>query len=138
MKRLFSTAKNPLATDLWLMFLRIFGGAFMITHGLPKLDKLMNGGEIAFYDPIGLGASFALTLAVFAELICAALLVIGLLTRFSSALLVITMSVAAFMAHAGDPFKLKEMALLYLLLFGTTLVTGAGRFSIDFLISGKK
>jgi putative oxidoreductase len=64
--------------------------------------------------------------------------VIGLLTRFSSALLVITMSVAAFMAHAGDPFKSKEMALLYLLLFGTTLVTGAGRFSIDFLISGKK
>lgn len=138
MKKLFSTAKHPTLTDLWILVLRVSAGAFMLTHGLPKLNKLLAGGEISFFDPIGLGATFALFLAVFAEVCGSFLVMLGLLTRFSSALLVITMAVAAFMAHAGDPFKSKEMALLYLLVFTTTLVTGGGRFSIDFLISGKK
>lgn len=138
MKRIFSTSKSPVAVDFWLLFLRVFGGAFMITHGLPKMEKLMAGGEISFYDPFGFGDTFALTLAVFAEVICASLLIIGLLTRPAAIFLVITMAVAAFMAHAGDPFGKKEMSLLYLLIYVTVLVTGAGRFSIDYLISGKK
>lgn len=138
MKRIFSTSKSPVAVDFWLLFLRVFGGAFMITHGLPKMEKLMVGGEISFYDPFGFGDTFALALAVFAEVICASLLIIGLLTRPAAIFLVITMAVAAFMAHAGDPFGKKEMSLLYLLIYVTVLVTGAGRFSIDYLISGKK
>lgn len=138
MKRIFSTSKSPVAVDFWLLFLRVFGGAFMITHGLPKMEKLMAGGEISFYDPFGFGDPFALALAVFAEVICASLLIIGLLTRPAAIFLVITMAVAAFMAHAGDPFGKKEMSLLYLLIYVTVLVTGAGRFSIDYLISGKK
>lgn len=138
MKRIFSTSKNPVAVDFWLLFLRVFGGAFMITHGLPKMEKLMAGGEISFYDPFGFGDTFALALAVFAEVICTSLLIIGLLTRPAAIFLVITMAVAAFMAHAGDPFGNKEMSLLYLLIYVTILVTGAGRFSIDYLISGKK
>ncbi|GAA0875511.1 DoxX family protein [Wandonia haliotis] len=138
MKRIFSTSKSPVAVDFWLLFLRVFGGAFMITHGLPKMEKLMAGGEISFYDPFGFGDTFALALAVFAEVICASLLIIGLLTRPAAIFLVITMAVAAFMAHAGDPFGKKEMSLLYLLIYVTVLVTGAGRFSIDYLISGKK
>lgn len=138
MKRIFSTSKSPVAVDFCLLFLRVFGGAFMITHGLPKMEKLMAGGEISFYDPFGFGDTFALTLAVFAEVICASLLIIGLLTRPAAIFLIITMAVAAFMAHAGDPFGKKEMSLLYLLIYVTVLVTGAGRFSIDYLISGKK
>lgn len=138
MKKLFSTAKHALLTDFWIVTLRISSGAFMLTHGLPKLNKLLDGGEISFYDPIGFGPGFALALTVLAEVCCSFLVMIGLLTRVSSALLVITMAVAAFMAHAGDPFKSKEMALMYLLVFATTLVSGGGRFSIDFLISGKK
>lgn len=138
MKRLFSTSKNALTIDLWLLFLRIFSGAFMITHGLPKFEKLIAGGEIKFYDPFGFGDTFALGLAVFAEFICASLLIIGLLTRPASLMLVITMAVAAFMVHAEDPFGKKEMALLYLLIYLTTLFAGAGRFSVDYLISGKK
>lgn len=138
MKRLFSTSKNALTIDLWLLFLRVFSGAFMITHGLPKFEKLMAGGEIQFYDPIGFGDTFALGLAVFAEFICASLLIIGLLTRPASLMLVITMAIAAFMVHAEDPFGKKEMALLYLLIYLTTMFTGAGRFSVDYLISGKK
>lgn len=138
MKRIFSTSKSLVAVDFWLLFLRVFGGAFMITHGLPKMEKLMAGGEISFYDPFGFGDTFALALAVFAEVICASLLIIGLLTRPAAIFLVITMAVAAFMAHAGDPFGKKEMSLLYLLIYVTVLVTGAGRFSIDYLISGKK
>ena len=138
MKRLFSTSKHAMTIDSWLLFLRIFSGAFMITHGLPKLQLLMSGNEITFFDPIGLGSGVALGLAVFAEVICAGMIVVGLLTRPASILLIITMSVAAFMKHAEDPFSSKEKALLYLLIFSTTLFVGAGRFSVDYLISGKK
>jgi putative oxidoreductase len=41
------------------------------------------------------------------------------------------MLVAAFVAHAGDPFGKKEMALLYLLVYITLFITGPGKYSID-------
>jgi putative oxidoreductase len=51
--------------------------------------------------------------------------------------LIITMSVAAFVAHGADPFGKKELALLYLVIYLFLLFAGSGKFSIDYLISRK-
>lgn len=138
MKKLFSTFYNTNAANVWLLLLRAGVAGLMLTHGFPKLQMLLNGGEIQFPDPLGVGSTLSLLLAVFAEAFCAVLLFLGLATRFASAVLAFTMGVAAFIIHAADPLGKKEMAILYLLIFLTLLVFGPGRYSLDNLISGGK
>jgi putative oxidoreductase len=110
----------------------------MITHGLPKLTKLLDEGDIQFGDPLGIGAALSLVLVVFAEFFCSILIGIGLGTRLATIPLMITMAVAAFISHAPDPFRRKEMALLYLLIYILLLIVGSGKYSVDQIISKNK
>lgn len=103
----------------------------MLTHGIPKMMKLFAGGEIQFADPIGLGAAASLILTVFAEVICAALIVVGFKTRWATIPLIITMIVATFVVHADDPFGKKEFALLYAVGYLAISLLGAGKYSVD-------
>jgi putative oxidoreductase len=41
------------------------------------------------------------------------------------------MAVAAFIAHAADPFGTKEKPLLFLVIFIVLLLTGGGKYSLD-------
>ena len=45
-----SVKTNPLITDIILFVVRIFVGFAMISHGFPKLMKLMGDEEIKFFD----------------------------------------------------------------------------------------
>jgi len=137
MKRFFQTETREEYLNILILLLRIAIAALMIRHGLPKLSKLLEGGEIQFGDPIGLGPAFSLFLAVFAELLCSVLIGIGLGTRLATIPLMVTMFVAAFITHGADPFQRKEMALLYLLFYVVLLVIGSRKYSIDYLISRK-
>jgi len=128
---------NRSLLDLTLLFIRIAVAAFMLTHGYPKLLKLFAVGEIQFADPFGLGMASSLGLAVFAEFFCSILVGLGVGTRLATIPLIINMSVAAFIAHGADPFGKKELALLYLVIYIFLLVTGSGKFSVDYLISRK-
>ena len=138
MKRLLHTRTREDALDLLVLILRICIAAFMITHGWPKLLRLLEGGEIQFGDPIGLGPTLSLILVVFAEFFCSILIGIGLGTRLASIPLIFTMLVAAFVAHADDPFRQKEMALLYFLFYIFLLVVGSRKYSLDFLLTRKR
>ncbi|UII20442.1 DoxX family protein [Fulvivirga ligni] len=135
---IFKTDFNLNTANAWLLLLRIAIGALMLTHGLPKLQTLLSGGEIQFYDWLGLGATFSLVLAVFSEVICSALIIIGLGTRLATLPLIITMLVAIFMVHAGDPFGKQEFPLLYALIYNTLLVFGSGKYSIDHYLGKSK
>jgi putative oxidoreductase len=137
MKNLFTTKINLKSLDFILLLVRIAVAAFMLTHGFPKLIKLLAGDEIRFADPFGFGMTFSLVLAVFAEFICSILIGLGIGTRLATIPLIITMSVAAFVAHGADPFGKKELALLYLVIYLFLLFAGSGKFSIDYLISRK-
>lgn len=134
MARLSRTGTNAYVQDLWLLILRVGIGASMLTHGIPKLQMLMAGGDIAFADPFGIGDFWTLVLTVFAEVLCSGLLILGFLTRLAAIPLSITMTVALFIIHGADPFGKKEMALLYLLVYLTLLVFGGGNFSLDRVI----
>jgi putative oxidoreductase len=136
LKKSFSTQVNTGAVNTWLLLSRIAVGALMLSHGIPKFQSLL-AGNIQFADPFGIGAAPSLALTVFAEAGCAILLILGLATRFAAIPLIITMLVATFYAHGADPFKKKELALIYLLLFTGFLILGPGKFSVDNLIGGK-
>lgn len=133
-KLLFSNHFPSAFADAWLLVFRVCACAFMLTHGYPKLTRLFGEGEIQFGDPIGIGPVPSLVLAVFAEFFCSILIALGLFTRLASIPLMITMAVAAFVAHGGDPFGRKELPLMYLLVFTTLLVFGAGKYSLDRLL----
>jgi putative oxidoreductase len=132
-----SIGKHTLYGHLWILCLRILAGSFILTHGIPKLTKLLSGNEIQFVDPIGLGETFSFGLVVFAEVLCAIFIILGLFTRLASIPLMITMIVALLTAHAGHSFAQKELVFMYLLLFATLFIFGSGKFSIDILY-GKK
>ncbi len=136
MKRIFSTAINNNAVNVWLLAARIAIGAFIFTHGLPKAQNLLTG-NIQFADPIGIGSTPSFILVIFAEAVCSILLMLGLATRFASIVLIISMSVAAFVALADQPFAKKELSLLYLVFLIGFFLVGGGKYSLDSLIGRK-
>lgn len=135
MKRLFNTNFNNESVHFMLLVLRVAVGIFMLVHGYQKLGWLLAGGELKFGDPIGIGPALSLYLAVFAEFICSVFLILGLATRFALIPLIVTMLVAVFIVHAPDGFDKKELGLHYLVSYLFLLVTGAGKYSVDNLIS---
>lgn len=134
MRPLLSTKPYPLFFEIAYLLLRVGFGLLMITHGWPKLENLMSGNTSGFADPIGIGKSASLFLAVFAEFFCAALVVMGLLTRLAVIPLIITMVVAVFIVHGNHPIGKQEMGLLYLFAFTLIFAHGSGKFSIDRLL----
>ncbi len=123
--------KNSLRIEIGLLILRIAPAVMLLTHGIPKFNKLTSEGEIEFGDPIGIGATPSLFLVVFGEVICPLLIIIGFKTRFAAIPPAITMAVAAAIVHSSDPFPTKEKALLFLTCFVAIIFLGPGKFSID-------
>ena len=124
--------------DLGLLIIRIGFSAAMLTHGWPKLMKLIEQKNPRFPDPLGIGDYPSLILAVVGEVVAPVLLIMGLKTRLSAIPAVATMVVALFVVHGGDPFKKQELALLYLLGFSALLLTGGGRYSVDGMLKARK
>lgn len=118
-------------TDIGILLLRLGVGGLMLTHGIPKLMRLFGSEPIQFADPIGIGVEASLTLAVFSEVICSILIIVGLATKLASIPLIITMAVAFFVIHADDPFQRKELALFFLIVYVVLLFTGSGKYSLD-------
>ena len=137
MNKLFQTGTKEEYLNIMVLLLRISIAALMIRHGLPKLSKLLAGGEIQFANPIGLGPTISLILVVCSEIICSIFIGIGLGTRLASIPLIITMIVAAFITHGPDPFGKKEIALLYMLFYITFMIVGSRKYSFDYLLTKK-
>lgn len=113
-----------------LLLLRVAFSGLMLTHGIPKLLQLISG-NFEFADPIGIGATASLILAVFGEVVFPVLIIIGYKTRLAAIPVVITMLIAAFVYHANDPFGTQEKSIMYLIAFLSIAILGAGKYSID-------
>jgi putative oxidoreductase len=112
--------------NLGLFGLRVGPAAIMLlAHGWPKLEAFSERMH-TFPDPLGVGSPASLALVVFAEVICAGLLILGIATRLSAVPLLITMLVAAFVIHAQDPFAKQELGIFFGLIFAVLTLTGGG------------
>lgn len=122
---------EPISEDFGALFLRLTAGGTMFwQHGWPKLISFSDRMD-GFADPFGMGGAFSLVLIIVAEVLCSALVVLGLWTRAALIPLIIGMSVIAFMVKGDAAFQEKELALVYLFAFVALLFTGSGRFSVD-------
>jgi putative oxidoreductase len=117
--------------DFGLLAVRLLSGGIMLTHGIPKFDRLFGEGSVKFADPFGLGPEISLAMVLFAEVGCSLLVMAGFKTRWATLPLLFTMLMAAFYAHGSDPFSDKEPSLLFFTLFLSILISGGGRYSVD-------
>jgi len=136
MKKLSYFGTSSGKTSFALLILRIVAGGLMLTHGIPKLLHFSEKAD-SFPDPLNIGIVFSLGLAVFAEVLCSLFLILGLWTRLTLIPLIITMIVAVFIVHQGDPFSSLEKGLMFLTIYVVLFIAGSGKFSVDYLIKKK-
>ena len=130
----YKTNLNLKSIDIGLLIFRIGAASLMLTHGFPKLMNFFQSEDLKFADPIGLGEPVTFWLAVFAEFACSVFIIFGFLTRFAAIPLITTMLVAAFIVHVDDPFGKQELPLLFLFSFILILITGPGKYSLDYFL----
>ncbi|WAC18497.1 DoxX family protein [Luteolibacter sp. SL250] len=134
-KFFFDCGTRDLTASIGILVLRVATGLLMmLAHGIPKLQNY-EALRAKFKAPSSLdgflNGPIALILTIGAEVGAAGLLILGLATRPAAFILSFTMVIAAFDVHAADPFKIKELALMYLLCGVVILLTGAGSLSLD-------
>ena len=134
--RLFYTFQKG-SINIGLLLLRAGVGLLMVPHGWSKLQQFDEKAE-GFYSFLNLGGEISLVLIIFAEFFCSLLLILGLGTRLALIPLIISMIVVVFIVKAGDPIGERESGLLYLLPYVFLFITGAGKYSLDYLIFGRK
>ncbi len=127
---------QSLHIDLALLLLRFILGGLLTYHGYTKLIAF-NDILPHFKDLIGIGSKLSFILVIIAEFGCGILVTIGLYTRLAVIPISITMFVAFFIAHGNDPFYMKELPFVFLLLSLVIFITGSGKISIDKLIQKK-
>ncbi|NDW13765.1 DoxX family protein [Bacteroides sp. 214] len=131
------------ASMSWLLLLaRVMFGLLFLLHGIQKWSNFQELSTV-FPDPLGVGSSLSLGLAIFAELACSIAFIFGILYRLALIPMIFTMAMAFFVIHGSDPFAVKELALVYLVVFTLMLIAGPGRFSVDrilrkFLVKDRK
>jgi putative oxidoreductase len=138
-KKLLAPGKNSASANIALLVLRLWIGLEMLLlHGV---DKFANFKTLApnFPDPLGIGHTASLALAVFAEVFVSSLIVLGLFTRLGALVLMIDMTVAFVFVHklalSGEHGG--ELAFLYLLGYVVLFVAGPGRISADKIFFGR-
>jgi putative oxidoreductase len=122
-----------------LLVLRVLTGLAMVVHGFSKIQNAFGWMGADSWDPGWLQA-----LAAGSEFFGGMALALGLLTPLAAFLLACTMATAILTVHAahGQPWIGKggsfELPMSYLGVCAMFLLTGPGRFSIDYLLFGKE
>ena len=131
---LFPVKPDGTYISVILLIVRVVYGFMNINH---RNDNWANYQELSavFPDPLGIGSPLSLGLAIFGELACSMAFIIGFLYRLAMIPMIFTMCVAFFIVHADDPFAVKELAFVYLVVFVLMYIVGPGKFAVDRWIS---
>ncbi|MEJ2595635.1 MAG: DoxX family protein [bacterium] len=119
--------------NVLLLVLRISVGVLMLTHGYPKLVKLVTG-DFSFPDPIGLGSELSLALATFAEFVCSLLIIVGYRSRLAAMPLIFTMLVALLLVHGDESVFEHWNILLYIFCYAILINLGGGKYSLTYYL----
>jgi putative oxidoreductase len=125
-------------SPIMLSILRIMAGLLFLQHGTQKFLSFP-AGEMA-----GFGWTFAgpAAYAGIIELVCGALIALGLFTRVAAFLASGTMAVAYFLAHAPQNFfpvnNMGDAAILYCFVFLYLVFAGPGPISVDASLEGPR
>jgi putative oxidoreductase len=130
----------PAGIDVALLILRVWAGLLLFAeHGLVKITHFsqMSGH---FPNPIHIGPLPSLLFATLSDGICSLLVAFGILTRYAALIVVINLATAFTLVHhmaLSGPHS-GEIPLLFAGIFLVLVITGAGRFSLDAALFGKR
>ncbi len=132
-KWIFGHSHNQIAD----LILRMFAGLSMaFGHGLGKVPP--SDGFINMLDGQGLPMAVVFAWAAgLSEFLGGLFVALGFATRPAALFMTLTMVYAGFIHHSDDPFSNKEKALLYAAIGIFYVIRGAGKYSLDRMISKK-
>ena len=146
MSRIKLIVNNLYPKDLYvsysLLILRVIASVMMIVnHGWNKIlagQEKWNRLGTALTDFIGIEfmSVFFGFMAAFSESIGMVMVIFGIFTRPAAFLLLFTMFVAS-MNHLVDG-KFPELAIMYLIVMLVLLISGPGKFSLDYKFFSQK
>lgn len=138
---------NPALTEkarsLGLLILRLFLGLGLAAHGYQKFFLFGISGFAGFLGQLGAPAPhLAAVLSASTELGGGLLIAAGLFTRLASVPLAVNMAVAALLAHSGyfitNSPPGREYPLNLAAAFVSLALTGAGQYSLDRCLAGRR
>ena len=116
--------------NLGLLFLRVSGALFLLwVHGLPKLLNYSEQLKL-IEDPFHLGAHVTLLLAIFAEVLCPLLIIVGVLVRLACLPILAVLLIAMVVVHPEWSLFEGQFGWLLLIIFTSVLIAGPGRLSL--------
>jgi putative oxidoreductase len=143
-KWFFSNSTFDPMASAGLLALRIGIGSMML--GLHGWEKYQNFSQVKDSFPVPkiallsswMNSTTSLVCTIFAEVVCSALIIVGMATRPAAVVLAFTMTMAAFVILGSQELGLKElasvnkeMAILYVTAAVALFFTGGGIYSFD-------
>jgi putative oxidoreductase len=116
--------------DLGLLYLRVTASLLVLAvHGLPKVLHYASEAA-AIEDPFHLGKTLSISFAIFAEVICPPLMILGIGTRFAALPILVVTFIALVFVHPEWTLGEGQFAWMLLILFGTIAIAGPGRYRV--------
>jgi putative oxidoreductase len=126
-------------TDLALLLLRWVTGAFLVYQ---SHDNILSAERMAEFERFLVQFDFPVAhlmapLCVWAQMLCAILLILGLLTRWAGLVITFVFIVAVWMVHWPQDFPGWWPALVLVFIGILFATAGGGRYALDRLIEGR-
>ncbi|TRO92930.1 DoxX family protein [Glycocaulis profundi] len=126
--------------DLSLLALRLLTGSFLMWE---TQDNILSAERMAEFEGFLRHFGFMwpeimAPLSVYAQFICGALFILGLLTRWAGWVMVFNFVVAIVMVHWGQDFRGWWEAIVLVFIALHFAVQGPGRWSLDAALAGRR
>jgi putative oxidoreductase len=134
---LLNTQPSPALLAAGLLIFRVLAGfALLRVHGWEKVANY--AAEVqSIPDPFGLGGPVNVAIAIFSDVGCAGLVMLGLFTRPAAFMAMSTTLVGLLFVHLHDDWHGRDVPLVYSIMFLTLLILGPGRYSLDHWLTGR-
>jgi len=116
--------------DIGLPYLRVAASLLVLAvHGFPKVLHYASEAA-AIEDPFHLGKTLSISFAIFAEVICPPLMILGIGTRLAAIPILVVTMIALLFVHRDWSLAQGQFAWMLLILFGTIAISGPGRYTV--------
>ena len=119
-------------SDVAILFLRLFIGGVMLLHIVGKMQAYDNI-LLTYHRILGLDAATSFAVITILEGLFAAMIILGVATRFASAmmLIVVAMSIAEALLNDTPDVATAELNFVYMGIYITLLISGGVRYAFN-------
>jgi putative oxidoreductase len=119
-------------SDVAVLFLRLFIGGVVLLHIIGKLQTYDNV-VLTYRHILGFDGATSFAIVTILEGLFAAMIIIGVATRFAASMMIIVsaMAIAEALLPGGLPTDHAKLYFVYMGIYMTLVISGGGRFSFQ-------